>query len=415
MKKLPLITLLLCLVCGLARAVTVSGVVTNATTSAPVAGQKVFILDSLNNFQDSAITNSSGAYSFTIGAAVTSSDPILVWTTACGTYYRNFLFKTGTSLVSNFSVCGSGIQLNGLVNLGSTANNGTARVYLIQAAYDPRVMDTVLTAIDSFSTAATGGSFSRNYSSVPSGKLLLKAALLPSHPQYSNFLPTYYSSSITWSGATRLSSVAFLPYCTTIINMTSGTNSGGPGFIGGQVTLGANKTTAVGDPLSGRILILTTSSGSAVAYTYTDGSGNFSFPSLAYGTYKLFGDALGKDNPALEVTISASKPSITSLTFEENSKEFKAVDNTEVKAPTAFSSIKLYPNPANNRLYLSGLSTLKGEKLIHIQTLSGSIVTSLKIQTSLDPSINLEALPTGMYQLIIKAEAGTANYRFLKR
>ena len=80
----------------------------------------------------------------------------------------------------------------------------------------------------------------------------------------------------------------------TNISLIAGTNPGGPGFIGDSVLLGANKSAAVGDALDGRMLLLATSSGQAVAYTSSNASGQFSFPNLAYGTYDFRG-CLGQD------------------------------------------------------------------------------------------------------------------------
>lgn len=416
MKQISILSLLLCLCVGFAKAATLSGVVTNAGTTNPVANQKIFIEDTLSNYYDSTLTDAAGAYSFTLPTAVTSSDPIFVWTTACTVYYRNFHFFTGASIVSNFSVCGSSsFQLHGLVSLGSTANNGLAKVYLIRAAYNPTLMDTVLTAIDSITTAATGGSFSKTYASIPSGQLLLKAALLPSHPSYANFLPTYFGWSLNWSGATPLTNYNFSPSGTTVVNMIPGTNPGGPGFIGGSVLLGANKTTAVGDPLNNRLLLLTTASGTAVAYTYSDGNGKFSFPNLAYGTYKIFGDALGLTNPPLTVTISAATPTVGNIVFEENNKTFKGSFGLSVASSKALAAIRIVPNPASGFVVLSGMASINGSKVVTVRNLTGAIVATMNIASGKEPMIETGSLPAGVYILQIQSEEGNGNYQFVKQ
>src|SRR4051794_29950092 len=104
MKKLSLLGLLLCLLCGFARAATVSGTVTFATTALPVAGQKVYVMDTLTMWLDSAITNSSGAYSVTLPASLPTPAPMLMYATGCGVYHSNKTMYTGSGLTWNFSV-----------------------------------------------------------------------------------------------------------------------------------------------------------------------------------------------------------------------------------------------------------------------------------------------------------------------
>ena len=310
----------------------------------PISSQKVYILDSLHNYFDSTLTNSTGAYSFTLLSHITSGDPILVWTTACGVYHQNFLINSGSSLTSNFSVCAGTAfyQLHGTISLGSGTNSGAAVVYLIRKQYDTTTLDTMLVAIDSILTS--GATYSKSYSAIPYGTLLIKAALKTGNSSYSSYLPTYDTNSLMWSGARTLSSTHFQPSVTTDFHLIAGVNPGGPGFIGGSVLLGANKNAGVGDPLNSRILLLTTASGTAVAYTYSDAAGKFSFPNLAYGSYKIFGDALAKTNPALTVTISASNATVNSITFEENSTTFKGhIGNLGVIAGSALSRYQPLP------------------------------------------------------------------------
>ncbi len=416
MKKLSFLVIACCILAGFARAATLSGNVTIGTASGtPVVGQTVYYIDSFYKYMDSTVTNSSGAYSFNLPSSMTNPTYIFLSAPACGSKNTRMVVYTGSSLTSNFILCSSFPTLHGTVSLGSTTNNGLATVYLIRKEYDPVVKDTTLTAIDSIVTASTGGSYSKAYAYTPYGTLLLKAALQSSHPSYSAFLPTYYTSSLNWSGATALGSSNFSSTTSTNISMTAGTNPGGPGFIGGSVLVGANKSTGVGDPLSSRILLLTNASnGKAVGYTYSSATGQFSFSNLAYGTYYIFGDAWGKTNPQLTVTISASTPSVSNVTFEENNKTFKGhIGNLSVSS-AALNGVSVYPNPVTDRLQLNGLNAISGSKTIILSDVTGSVISRQVVEQNGTAGIATGALPAGIYLLQLQTSAGNASFKIVK-
>jgi len=420
MKKLTLLAVLGCLLSGFAHAATVSGTVTNASTSSPMGSHKVYILDSISYYLDSTLTNSSGVYSFTLPSSVATGNPLLVYTRACGATPMNFYTYAGSNITSNFTVCSSAAtyQVHGVVSLGSTTNNGLAKVYLIHQQFDSSIMAITLTAIDSTTTGSTGGGYSFSFSSMPYqfsyGSLLLKAVLLSSHPSYANFLPTYRTSSLVWSGATALTASNFSPSTATNINMIAGTNPGGAGFIGGSVLVGANKSTAVGDPLNSRILILTDNANMPVAYTYSNASGQFQFPTLAFGTYKIFGDAWGKSNPALTVTITAAKPSVSDVVFEENNTVFKGHIGSLGLSTSVLNAVRVYPNPATDFVQLVGLNTISGSKNVILTDVTGSVISRQTIEQNGPASISVASLPAGVYMIQLQTSEGSASYKIVK-
>jgi len=413
MKQLSLLGLIICLSCTIGKAATVSGTVINSVTSAAIANQKVFIYDSLTFWQDSTLTNTSGVYSFTIPSTIPTGDLIMLSTYGCGTSRSNSFFYAGTSVTSNFSMCSGTFQLHGNIYQGGSPNSGPAMVWLIRKQYDPILMDTTLTAIDS--QTITGSSYSFTYGSMPTGILLLKAALKPSNTNYSNFLPTYFYTSLVWSGAITLTTSNFYSSNLTHIILNAGTNTGGPGFIGGSVLLGANKSAGVGDPLDSRILILTTAAGQAVGYTYSNVQGQFSFSNLAYGTYKIFGDAWGKTNPALTVTISASNASVGNVLFEENSSTFKGkIGGLGVEPGNPLQSLSLYPNPAHGFVSLDGLNAINGSKTLILKDVTGALLSHTAVAAGANATISTGTLPAGLYLLQVQTEVGTASYKFVK-
>jgi hypothetical protein len=419
MKHTSFLVLFLCLIAGAVRAANVTGTVTDQNAN-PVTGQSIIVTDSLNTFSLTATTGAGGTYSVTLPSNVPIGMQIEISTPACGIIMTSYAVYTGASITSNFvNQCPStsSYVLQGNVTLSGVANNGVADLYLIEVDYDSAVASWTLTAIDTITTTSTG-TFSQTYTSYPGvtgGGLLLKAALRGNHPNYAAYLPTYYTSSLVWSGATNLSASNFIGNAMTNINMTAGTNPGGPGFIGGSVLQGANKTAGVGDPLSSRLLLLTTMTGQPVSYAYSNASGQFSFPNIAYGTYKLFGDAWGKQNPALIVTISAGQPSVANITFEENSTSFVGhVGGLGIRPVSGLQGVKVFPNPATDVVSLSGLSGTAGDKAISLRSMNGAIISQHQVASGVDPVIPTDALPAGIYILDVHTEQGTTQFKIVK-
>ncbi len=282
-----------------------------------------------------------------------------------------------------------------------------AKVLLIHKTYSSVLGAYELHAVDS-TTTDTGGFYQFLNVNLPAGDLLVKAALTPANPDYLHYLPTYKEDSLTWHGAHPASFTANANN----IHLLHGNNPGGPAFIGGSVLQGANKPTGVGDPLSNKIIFLTTAAGDAVAYTYSDASGQFSFSNLAYGSYKLFGDVWGKDNTELLVTVNAAGATINNVTFEENSTSFSGhIGATGIGTTLINSTVQLYPNPATNAVTISGLgSDLKTISLISV---NGSVL-SVQTTTATQATIPVSQLATGMYLLQVSGSQGNSYYKFTK-
>jgi hypothetical protein len=396
--------------------ITASGTVTHSTFG-PVAGIKVYLMDSSASlgvtYRDSTLTNSSGKYSFTVATSVSS---YRVYANACGSRFSSPIYYTlyGSFTINLLLSCP--YTIGGAVSKQGGGVAASAKVYLIAQYYDTvgSVIDTLLVALDSTTTNSAGQySFSNpGYWIMPQR---IKAALQPSDPSYWNYLPTYHDSSLRWSGAAIFGSSAWTSGANNLsVSLRSGTNPGGPGFIGGSVMVGANKSTAVGDPLAKRILLLTTVNDVAVGYTYSNASGAFSFSNLAYGTYKLFGDAGGKANPPLLITLSAGAASVSNVVFEENNKKFEGhIGNVGVHTQN-LDAVHLYPNPAGAFITLNGLNSIQGSKTIVVKNVAGAVVYSTETEANDAFTISTEKLPAGVYLLQLNCTSGVRNMRFVK-
>lgn len=381
----------------------VHGTVVNASSVA-VSGQVVHLSDTLNGllqYTATDTTNANGEYAFTIPLGVPVNSGMHVRTEKCGMVYQNNFAYQGANVISNFVVCGTTSNtISGTVKLATASGNPAypATVYLIHKTMDTVTNAYQLTLLDTTATN-TNGEYQFTGIIYGAGDLLVKSALTINNPDYSNYLPTYKENALMWNVALPVSFTAGANN----IHMVAGTNPGGPGFIGGSVLQGANKTTGVGDPLGNRLILLTTLNDAGVGYTYSDANGLFAFSNLAYGTYKLFGDAWGKNNAVDTITLSATMPSVQ-VVFSENSTVNMP---TGIGNTPAIVNVLVYPNPFSNSLTLSGLKHLKDKTVINIYNSLGALCIHQDIEASSnDLQLPTKQLSSGSYFLQLKNNQG---------
>lgn len=283
----------------------------------------------------------------------------------------------------------------------STAFNSNgvhALIYLIE--YDT-AQGGILTAIDTAATYSWSDSWAMaNLENVQPGNYLLKAALIPGSNGYDEYLPTYYESALLWSDATPyvIHALTNAPVQeVVVIEMTPGQNPGGPGFIGGLVSQGANLTGGggtngfgEGDPFAGASVVLTLPNGTPVAATVTNASGQYSFPNLPWGTYVLTLDIPGLGPVSITVTIGPDEPLANNINFKVDDNSIAV----PTKEPVSGAPLKVFPNPAHDLLTVElpaaaelTLTNAQGQAVLRMQE-NGAIAR-----------LPLRDLPTGIYFL----------------
>ena len=261
-----------------------------------------------------------------------------------------------------------------------------------------------LTAVDSVNTDSIG----HYIFNLNQGHYLVKTALDSTSNNYSNYLPTYYNNKLHWDTA-YLINLDSNKYNINI-TMIQGNNPGGPGFIGGKTSQGANKTEAVGDPLPNIQIDLLDANKKAVAYTYSDAQGNFKFNSLPYGTYYLHPEIFGKKTVEMKIILSASNHKVEYITVEVNRFYVTSyLTITSIGSAAKESGIEIWPNPATDNLYIKSEKTISQ---INFTDITGKQIMNIyKPQNTLDIS-NLEA---GLYIIQITTKDGlNVTYKFVK-
>ena len=196
-------------------------------------------------------------------------------------------------------------------------------------------------------------------------------------------------------------------------------------------------------------------------------NGTYTYKDMKYGSAfsKKFGGASGNDSDFFKIIVSAWKnggnPADTTIEFyladfrnPDNSKDYfitdwtwvnlkplKDIDSLEItfassdvgdwgiNTPTYFymdnfttldsntptsvdeinqlAAVQLYPNPAFDKIYLSGTELYTS---LEVKDLSGR---TLLMNTNAN-TIDINSLPTGLYILYIRSEAGSISKKFLK-
>lgn len=348
-------------------------------------------------------TNSSTMYSWAFGDGQSGSGVYTThsyttsgWVAVCLTIsdssrscydtYCDSVYVNGCSTGGNKCT----LSVSGQVFTGrSFATSGI--VYLIEKRGNN------LFAVDTSSIDSMG---SYGFYGVCPGDYFVKAALYSRDANYTDYLPTYYGTELKWDKATLVT----VPSSKSGVNipMILGTNTGGPGFIGGNVRKGANKKE--GEPLEGIEIAILDKDLQAVAYVYSELDGSFELPGLAYGMYQVVVDIPGlpvnefwvelkEDDSKLQVLVEVSSDAIK-LSLDG----FVGLDTFS----DVSSSFSVYPNPADAFVNF----TLEGfTGTVQVFDIAGKSVLMESISDNSN-TINISELPTGWYQIKI---AGVQN------
>ncbi len=299
-------------------------------------------------------------------------------------------------------------SISGVIDMGSTyADAGV--VFLITLDSNG-----ILSMVDTTQIDSLGMYY---FSNVVYGNYLVKAALSPNSGNFTNYLPTYHGGTpalpggaLLWSNANNL--LLNMPYLNNIdIALVAGTNSGGPGFIGGSVSQGANKT---GDPISDINIMVYDQNNNPVAYTYSNNQGTFQISNLPFGTYTVYPEVQGRVTSPLVVTLTASTPGTSEIGVTVNSTTVDVGITTGISPSVAFTGLKLYPNPVLNELTIDLGEQISGEATFTLIDVTGKVIQTVSQSGTNVLKMNTSNLNEGIYILNIQNNGNISNYKFVK-
>ncbi len=325
-------------------------------------------------------------------------------TTGCGT-------ATATKTIT-VSPAAPVNRISGHINFGGPALDSSTliRIYLI--TYNPSTH--LLEATDSTYTYGITSSMYYQFLGKPTDSYRVKAAIFPAVVLPTDYIPTYHTSSNYWGTADVLYHTGGTDDGVDI-NMSWGAVTGGPGFIGGDVTTGANKGTSGTYPAVGLLMYVKSSTGTIIQHTTTDAAGHYNFTNLPVGqTYTIYPEAINfATTPYSSISLTASNPGMTNASFGQHtvSKTITPITTGVINISTTASSVITYPNPTNGSLNIlwNELATENGT--VSVADVTGREVFKTAINMTVGSGvkqIDLSNLTNGIY--IITVKSGTINY-----
>ncbi len=263
-----------------------------------------------------------------------------------------------------------------------------------------------LTAIDSANVNGYLAAY-YNFSNVTAGNYLVKAAQVTTTGP-AVLMPTYHHSSLFWNNAQTVVHTGGNTLNKDIY-MIAGTPLSGPGFVGGNISQGANKGTTGGLP--GIQVFVRDAANTVLAVTYTDASGDYSFGNLPAGSYTIYPEEMSyQTTPSASLTISTGNASVTGVDFEKSD-----ISNTIYPKTTGIGNLPvsnlatIYPNPVRNGIISINWdkSTQESADII-VTDMSGRILIQQTSEMKEVHQLNASQLSTGIY--LIHITTGNAQY-----
>ena len=166
----------------------------------------------------------------------------------------------------------------------------------------------IINAVDSVTATGAYGQVAYQFNNKASGSYRVKAAVVAGAAGYTQMAPTYHATSTYWANATMVNHTGGAS-ANRNIYMQAGSSANGPGFVGGNVTLGAGKGTATGVP--NLLILLRNASNQLVKSTFTNANGDYSFSNVPVGTYTIYPENMPQvTTPSAAFTISTTNTNV---------------------------------------------------------------------------------------------------------
>lgn len=266
-----------------------------------------------------------------------------------------------------------------------------------------------LSAVDS--TLTSGASYFAPYSfgAQPAGSYRIKAASLLSVPGTTGLVPTYHQSSLYWNTATVVNHTGGLSN-NKYIWMQLGSVPTGPGFVAGNVSLGAGKGTNTGVP--NLLVFLRNSNNELISSAYTDANGDFKFEHIPTGAYTVYPEQINYATTAAPVIIDNGQLSKTGIDFEQTETEILPKNVTRLNDLATAQDIKVYPNPFRDQIIIDNRAGNYSQ--VSFITVTGQTVYKQNIKQG-NNHVATSGLAPGVYFLLINGKEKTGRMTITKQ
>ena len=308
-------------------------------------------------------------------------------------YCRDTAYQTLTVTGTTANYIAGNIYWDSTLNI----NSSSFKVWLI--TFDTTT--NIINAIDSVTATGAYGQVAYQFNNKAAGTYRVKAAVAAGATGFTQMAPTYHFGSTYWANATLINHVGGLSN-NRHIYMQAGSSANGPGFVAGNVTLGAGKGTATGVP--NLLIILRNASNQLIKSTFTNANGDYSFNNVPLGTYTIYPENMPQvTTPSAAFTISTSNTSVTGMDFTKNSK--KIVPNSlGIAKADLVHAFSVYPNPTKDFVTIHALGNASATTL-QLVDMTGRILLTESNDGAADMTLSLTTIPAGMYYLKISSGA----------
>ena len=392
-------------------AVSVTSTVSAGTISGPttvVAGSNITLTDGVTGgtwTSSNTAVATVGASSGIVHGVAAGSATITYTVTGCGGTATATYAITVTA-APPFNIISGNVLFSSAVD---SAN--PIKVWLI--VYNPSTL--LLTAVDSFTTSIGGTSAYYQFTtSAVTDSYRVKAAYFPATFSSTGYIPTYYPSDFYWHDATAFYHVDPSTDGGRDITMAYGTVTSGPGFIGGNITTGANKGTTTYAPAVNMLVLLKNAAGTVIQQTYTNATGAYSFSTLPTGTYSVHPEDINfMTTDYAGITLTSTSSMFSSANFAQHtvSKTILPATTAVQNITSSVSSVIAFPNPTTGKLNIQWTETTNEKATISISDVTGREVYTSALnmtQGNGTSQIDLSGLTNGSY--LISVKSATISY-----
>lgn len=371
-----------------------SNVVSVTNTSSTVSSP--YKMDAYWNFGDgSALVNafSPTAHTYTSTGIYTVTLQ-LYWHDSL---YTTYCYDTAYRTVAVTSLPTPTNIISGNIYYDTLPGTNYFKVYLIK-------LDTstnILSAVDSQITASVNVPYYA-FASKAAGSYRVKAAVYLGSTSGTGVVPTYHDSSAYWNTATVIAHTGGSSLNKNIY-MRTGTLSAGPGFIGGNVSLGANKGASGG--VSGVLILLRNATTKIVKTTLTDANGDYSFENIPLGAYSVYPEEINYTTiPVTPIVINDVLSSINTINFNQDDVQRSIKPRSALEVATCNclpDAIRVYPVPAQNKVSISWSGLQEASLQLEIVSLEGKVVGRTPVMRGRDGNVDMDIshLAKGLYFL----------------
>lgn len=286
--------------------------------------------------------------------------------------------------------------ISGNIFYDTTGGTHYFKVYLIQ--YDSTT--NWLSAVDSTLTGNTATPYYA-FGNKPAGNYRVKAVVYGTTPSATGFIPTYHDSSVYWNAA----QVIIHNGGSTLnqrVYVLHGTATSGSGFIGGNVSYGANKGAGTG-AVTNLMVFLRDANMRVIQMTLTDSMGNYSFPSIPFGPYSVWPELINYNTiPVTPLQLNSTYPSRSDIdfTFDESKRSILPKGYLAVGGPASSSDfVSVTPVPASDHVTITWNGQSDASVQFTITNMTGAVVarTAVLQGRAGTTNVSLAGLAHGVY------------------